>query len=124
MTTHDTPDAHDMAIKGAVTDALKRALRTFGPQFGNGLYEHDDIAPPKPPQQRPLPNTDSASARGFRIIAYGLGYKNDAAVCDLLNIPFHPGVLEGLIAEKKETWGTLSSQLVARSKEGRDERSP
>lgn len=31
-------DAHEMAEKGAVTDALKRTLRTFGDQFGNGLY--------------------------------------------------------------------------------------
>jgi hypothetical protein len=31
-------DAHEMAEKGAVTDALKRALRTYGNQFGNGLY--------------------------------------------------------------------------------------
>lgn len=31
-------DAHEMAEKGAVTDALKRVLRTFGNQFGNGLY--------------------------------------------------------------------------------------
>jgi DNA repair and recombination protein RAD52 len=31
-------EAHEMAEKGAVTDALKRALRTFGNQFGNGLY--------------------------------------------------------------------------------------
>ncbi len=31
-------EAHEMAEKGAVTDALKRALRTFGEQFGNGLY--------------------------------------------------------------------------------------
>lgn len=35
----DTPDAHDMAYKGAATDALKRALRTFGAQFGNELYD-------------------------------------------------------------------------------------
>lgn len=31
-------DAHEVARKGAVTDAMKRALRTFGSQFGNGLY--------------------------------------------------------------------------------------
>jgi hypothetical protein len=30
--------AHEMAEKGSVTDALKRALRVFGEQFGNGLY--------------------------------------------------------------------------------------
>lgn len=34
----DTPDGHDTAIKGAVTDGMKRALRSFGGQFGNGLY--------------------------------------------------------------------------------------
>ena len=31
--------ATETAIKGAVSDALKRALRTFGDQFGNGLYD-------------------------------------------------------------------------------------
>lgn len=35
----DTPEAHEAAYKGAVTDALKRALRYFGDQFGNGLYD-------------------------------------------------------------------------------------
>lgn len=36
------PDAHETAIKGAVTDALKRALRTFGNAFGNSLYGKED----------------------------------------------------------------------------------
>lgn len=31
-------DAHEVARKGAVTDALKRCLRSFGAQFGNSLY--------------------------------------------------------------------------------------
>jgi recombination DNA repair RAD52 pathway protein len=31
-------ESHEQAEKGAVTDAIKRALRTFGSQFGNGLY--------------------------------------------------------------------------------------
>lgn len=39
------PDAHETAIKGAVTDALKRALRTFGNAFGNSLYGKEDAAP-------------------------------------------------------------------------------
>ena len=34
-----TMAAHETAMKGAVTDALKRALRSFGPQFGNDLYD-------------------------------------------------------------------------------------
>lgn len=39
-------DAHDTAIKGAVTDGMKRAFRTFGKRFGNTLYdlESDDSA--------------------------------------------------------------------------------
>ena len=32
------PASYETARKGAVTDALKRALRGFGPQFGNALY--------------------------------------------------------------------------------------
>ncbi len=34
----DTQDGHDTAMKGAVTDGLKRAFRSFGVQFGNGFY--------------------------------------------------------------------------------------
>ena len=34
----ETIDDHETAYKGAVTDALKRALRSFGDQFGNRLY--------------------------------------------------------------------------------------
>ncbi len=37
--SQDTPEAHEAAYKGAVTDALKRGLRHFGDQFGNGLYD-------------------------------------------------------------------------------------
>ncbi|RXK06481.1 Rad52/Rad22 family DNA repair protein [Halarcobacter bivalviorum] len=34
-------DAHEGAAKEAVTDALKRAMRSFGNQFGNSLYSKD-----------------------------------------------------------------------------------
>ncbi len=37
-----TPESHDTAIKAAVTDGLKRALRQLGEQFGNGLYDRAD----------------------------------------------------------------------------------
>ena len=36
--TEETFDGHDTAMKGAVTDGLKRAFRGFGVQFGNGFY--------------------------------------------------------------------------------------
>jgi DNA repair and recombination protein RAD52 len=32
-------DAHENGAKEAVTDALKRAMRSFGNQFGNSLYD-------------------------------------------------------------------------------------
>ena len=38
IVTEETPEGHETACKGAVTDGLKRALRSFGDRFGNGLY--------------------------------------------------------------------------------------
>jgi len=35
----DYANAHESALKEAVTDGLKRALRSFGNQFGNALYD-------------------------------------------------------------------------------------
>lgn len=49
----DTPEAHEAAYKGAVTDALKRALRFFGDQFGNGLYDRRAIADLRAPALAP-----------------------------------------------------------------------
>lgn len=40
-TASTTGDAHDMALKGAETDATKRALATFGNCFGLGLYDKE-----------------------------------------------------------------------------------
>ena len=47
--TEDTVDGHDTAIKGCVTDGMKRAFRSFGPQFGNSLY--GDQSPTNAPAQ-------------------------------------------------------------------------
>ncbi len=32
----ETADGHETALKGAITDGMKRALRSFGDRFGNG----------------------------------------------------------------------------------------
>lgn len=49
--------AHESAVKEAVTDALKRALRTFGNPFGLALYDKTranvEVAEPEPKQERP-----------------------------------------------------------------------
>ena len=75
----DSAEGHETAHKGAVTDALKRALRSFGDRFGNGLYTGSSPAqaadPPtstgqnRPqdrqprPEQRPAPPSASRSSR-------------------------------------------------------------
>ena len=46
--TEETAEGHETAYKGCVTDALKRALRSYGEQFGNSLYGDGapgDVAP-------------------------------------------------------------------------------
>ena len=45
-------EGHETACKGAVTDAMKRALRTFGDQFGNALYGEQPAAG-QPPRSGP-----------------------------------------------------------------------
>ena len=40
----ETVEGHETAYMGAVTDALKRAMRSFGDQFGNGRYGDQSLA--------------------------------------------------------------------------------
>ncbi|MFA5461373.1 MAG: RAD52 family DNA repair protein, partial [Sulfurimonas sp.] len=56
-------DAHEGAAKEAVTDALKRAMRTFGNQFGNSLYDKgkNHYSQPNNPQLPSQPNTQQAN---------------------------------------------------------------
>ena len=60
----DYASAHEGAGKEAVTDALKRAFRTFGNQFGNALYDKSqknvDHTNRQPPQQIPSQQTQTA----------------------------------------------------------------
>ena len=51
--TDETADGHDTAMKGAVTDGMKRAFRSFGVQFGNGFY--GDQAPASAPRPEHVP---------------------------------------------------------------------
>ena len=53
----DTFDGHDTAIKGAVTDGLKRAFRSFGVQFGNAFYgDQPQVGNQPQPQRVPAPS--------------------------------------------------------------------
>ena len=45
--------AHELALKGAETDATKRALATFGNPFGLALYDREKASVRKPGNERP-----------------------------------------------------------------------
>lgn len=50
----------DMAVKGAVTDGIKRALRAYGNQFGLSLYDKPDrgvTGTARPPEGTPRPQS-------------------------------------------------------------------
>ncbi len=53
----------ELAEKGAESDAMKRAFRTFGAQFGNSLYDKDVLAElDKPSPNGDLPQQADASS--------------------------------------------------------------
>ena len=64
----ETFDGHDTAMKGAVTDGLKRAFRSFGVQFGNGFYgDQPQVGNPSQPQRVPAQvngNSGQAQSNG------------------------------------------------------------
>ena len=49
-------DAHENGAKEAVTDAIKRAMRSFGNQFGNSLYSKEKHNAPIVQKQIPQQN--------------------------------------------------------------------
>ena len=62
IVAEDTPEGHDTACKGAVTDGLKRALRSFGDRFGNGLYGDQPTANNR--ARTPAPTNANGNANG------------------------------------------------------------
>ena len=62
--TEETADGHETALKGAVTDGLKRALRSFGDRFGNGLSRDRQAAGAAPHPERVPVQADVRSDRG------------------------------------------------------------
>jgi hypothetical protein len=62
----DLSQAHESAIKEAETDAMKRALVTFGARFGLSLYDRNQrpMSGPVPQAARPLGAPSQAPANG------------------------------------------------------------
>ena len=69
----DTVEGHETAYKGAVTDALKRALRSFGDQFGNGLYgDAPKQTPARNSQETPQSRDDNSGESQLDALRTGL----------------------------------------------------
>ncbi len=62
--TEDNFDGHDTAMKGAVTDGMKRAFRSFGVQFGNAFYGDQPQATAPQPERVPAPSQSRANGNG------------------------------------------------------------
>ena len=93
--------AHESAIKEAVTDALKRALRTFGNPFGLALYDksRENVGIDLPP-------FDAAAAKGR--IAASIAKQNAPADVDALYRKER-----SVIEEIKAASADLHDQLLA-----------
>ena len=66
VVAEESGEGHDTACKGAVTDGLKRALRSFGDQFGNCLYG-DQAATGQPAKQESAADSLAPSLRATLI---------------------------------------------------------
>lgn len=96
-------DAHESAVKEAVTDALKRCLRSFGNAFGNCLYDKKWLAEnapgkKKPPKAAPKPLAKVTATDPKPLTPREICDKALEAACKKANIKGRPRSDEGLKA--------------------------
>ena len=81
--TEETAEGHETAAKGAVTDGMKRALRSFGDRFGNGLYGDQSPTTGSPrPQRVPAQanNNRSGQTQANRPVRQAQGRRSESQV--------------------------------------------
>lgn len=97
-------DAHESAVKEAETDALKRALRSFGNTFGLALYDKDksarEVAAPAPDA------SDVAKLKGKLVGAIN----NAPALANVNNIETNPAFQADL--KRLGEWDEAAAQDV------------
>ena len=78
----DNFDGHDTAMKGAVTDGMKRAFRSFGVQFGNAFYgDQPQVGNQPQPQRVPAPakgNSGQAPSNGMSPVRQAQDRRNES----------------------------------------------
>lgn len=96
----DLGAAHESAAKEAETDAMKRALVTFGNPFGLALYDKEQ-AEVAPPAAAPTPQTPPIPRQGQQPRAPGATAKPNGATAPHSD---HPRRAEAMEAYQRTTW--------------------
>ena len=101
----DTLDGHDTAIKGAVTDGMKRAFRSFGVQFGNGFYgDQPQVGNPPQPQRVPAQaNGNSGQAQGRSPVRQAQDRRSESQIEKLRKRLIEIAAEQGLDEDKVRT---------------------
>ena len=104
--TDETADGHETALKGAVTDGLKRALRSFGDRFGNGLYGEPSTSSGEarqPVSASPRPERVPAPAPANGRSGQGQANRNESQAQTLRKRLIEIAVEQGLDEDKVRT---------------------
>jgi recombination DNA repair RAD52 pathway protein len=103
-------EAHEKARKEAVTDALKRALRHYGSQFANDLYDEDALVDTGDGVMIPVKNTKNGKAQqnGRKTVDEHPDKISDQQkesiqkLCEMLNTPMPEKVNDLAFLEARE----------------------
>ena len=98
--SEDNFDGHDTAMKGAVTDGMKRAFRSFGVQFGNAFYGDQPSASAPQPERAPTQAKGNGTPAQPQTEAKG---RNDAQAQKLRKRLIEIAVEQGLDEEQVVT---------------------
>ena len=111
----ESAEGHETAFKGAVTDGLKRALRSFGDQFGNALYG-ETTAPGTVGAAAPRPRGKTAERNGGRAVQSAAG--NGDQVAKLREELIELGAIQGFDEQsvRDAVTARTGKQLVELSK--------
>ena len=110
----DLGQAHESALKEAETDAMKRALMTFGNPFGLALYDKQQrSAEQRPPVSRPAPSTPHHPASSPPALAgepHPQAFRKRfqvpeeaATIADRISQKFHHDWIEAFLVQQQST---------------------
>ena len=103
-------DHHESAVKEAETDALKRALRSFGNTFGLALYEKDKA-------KREVADPNAHKALSDNLMKAVNGAANGEALANILRHPNFKADLERLRGMNEEAAAHIEARAEQRTRD-------